>query len=49
MQSQTQKPVEKKPVSYVASDPSGKNTKGFIDISDEDLVKAETDDYSKYD
>lgn len=49
VQTQTQKPVEKKPVPYVASDPSGKNTKGFIDISDEALVKGETDDYSKYD
>ena len=36
-------------VPYVARDLSGKNTKGFIDISDEDLAKAEVEDYSKYD
>lgn len=36
-------------VPYVARDLSGKNTKGFIDISNEALMKGETDDYSKYD
>ena len=49
---QTQNSVEepkREQVPYVARDLSGKNTKGFIDISDEDLAKAEVEDYSKYD
>ena len=49
---QTQNSVEepkRERVPYVARDLSGKNTKGFIDISDEDLAKAEVEDYSKYD
>ena len=43
------KEPKREQVPYVARDLSGKNTKGFIDISDEDLAKAEVEDYSKYD
>lgn len=34
---------------YVARDLTGKNNYGNIYISDEDIKKSETDDYSKYD
>lgn len=40
---------EPKPVPYVARNTSGQNAKGFISVKDEDILKAETDDYSKYD
>lgn len=36
-------------VDYVARDFSGNPTTGKLKVTDEDLIKAETDDYSKYD
>lgn len=45
---QTKKQEVKGPeqVHYVAR--GGQSTKGIINISDEDLLKGETDDYDKY-
>lgn len=37
------------PVQYVARDLTGKNVRGTINISKEDIKKAEIDDYSEYD
>lgn len=38
-----------KPIKYVARDLTGNNNHGNIYISNDDIKKAETDDYSKYD
>lgn len=42
----SQEVEESEQVPYVAR--GGQNTKGIINISDEDLLKGETDDYDKY-
>lgn len=48
VQTKTQAPKPQS-VQYVARDLTGKNVRGTINISKEDIKKAEIDDYSEYD